>query len=210
MIKRLLESFSGGKDWADVASPIAAMGESYWVHWFMYVFLMMVGVMNVVTGLFVDNAVQTSLKDRNDVIMAERDRQRKAMLALRHIFEEADVDGSQTLSWDEFKDHLTKPNVQVEFEALGINVKDLKELFAILDEHSDGSVDISEFVGGLMHLKGSATSLDLVVLLTKTRGMAKELDRISNMLSTLCDRRPPVDSLRQAASHTLKSEVTGG
>eukprot|EP00747_Dinoflagellata_sp_TGD_P141405 gnl/TRDRNA2_/TRDRNA2_176126_c4_seq28.p1 gnl/TRDRNA2_/TRDRNA2_176126_c4~~gnl/TRDRNA2_/TRDRNA2_176126_c4_seq28.p1 ORF type:complete len:197 (-),score=34.20 gnl/TRDRNA2_/TRDRNA2_176126_c4_seq28:74-664(-) len=185
MIKRLLESFSGGKDWADVASPIAAMGESYWVHWFMYVFLMMVGVMNVVTGLFVDNAVQTSLKDRNDVIMAERDRQRKAMAALKRIFEDADVDNSKTLSWDEFKDHLKQASVQMEFEALGINVKDLKELFAILDEHGDGAVDISEFVGGLMHLKGSATSLDLVVLLTLCRGMAKTMDEMFGLMSSI-------------------------
>eukprot|EP00747_Dinoflagellata_sp_TGD_P141388 gnl/TRDRNA2_/TRDRNA2_176126_c4_seq10.p1 gnl/TRDRNA2_/TRDRNA2_176126_c4~~gnl/TRDRNA2_/TRDRNA2_176126_c4_seq10.p1 ORF type:complete len:207 (-),score=34.49 gnl/TRDRNA2_/TRDRNA2_176126_c4_seq10:55-675(-) len=191
MIKRLLESFSGGKDWADVASPIAAMGESYWVHWFMYVFLMMVGVMNVVTGLFVDNAVQTSLKDRNDVIMAERDRQRKAMIALRRIFEDADVDKSQTLSWEEFKDHLTKTNVQAEFEALGINVKDLKELFAILDEHGDGTVDISEFVGGLMHLKGSATSLDIVMVLTKCRGISREIDRMSKLLEAPFGVRPP-------------------
>jgi len=182
IMDRLFEATSGGADWADHAEVLAQIGNVYYYVWCLYVFGMLIGILNVVTGLFVDNAVQVSLKDRNEVIMAQRDKQRQAMIDLRSIFREADVDHSQTLTWEEFKSHLSKLEVQTHFETLGISVTDLKELFSTLDRHEDGTVDITEFVGGFMHLKGSATRIDLVSLITMSQTIVDSVQEIMHAL----------------------------
>jgi len=58
---------------------------------------------------------------------------------LRKMFEEADVDGSNTLSLSEFKGLMNRAE-------LGLSKKELRALLAEADVNSDGEIDYAEFV----------------------------------------------------------------
>jgi len=67
--------------------------------------------------------------------------------------------------------------VQLEacLNALELNPTDADMLFTLLDSDVSGIVDIDEFCGGCLKLKGTATALDMNCLLFNIRRMANQI-----------------------------------
>jgi len=129
------------------------------------------GVLNVVTSVFVDNAHQVSQRDRDIVTQHEIQRHLDYAKDIRHFFMEADKDNSGMLSWEEFHEHLQDPKVQAYFATLQLDVAQAHALFLLLDVDETNEVDIDEFVGGCMRLKGDAKSIDVNMLLYENEKM---------------------------------------
>merc|ERR1740117_2440173 len=83
------------------------------------------------------------------------------MESLRLVFEEADTDGGGTLDRDELHRSLRKPHVRDRMKLLDIPLKDLNQLFTVLDEEEIGEIKTASFFRACSRLRGPAMASDL-------------------------------------------------
>merc|ERR1711972_77013 len=94
---------------------------------------------------------------------------------IKTFFQEADLDKSGTLSWEEFRAHLENQKVRAYFQTLDLDVSQAHVLFELLDADGSNSVTIDEFLDGCMRLKGQAKSIDLNMLLYMNKKVFDQL-----------------------------------
>merc|ERR1712137_1522431 len=69
-IASLFEGVSGGNDWAGIAEEMRAVSESLYVCFALYVVFVTLGVLNIVTGFFVDGTMQANVNAREEMLKA--------------------------------------------------------------------------------------------------------------------------------------------
>merc|ERR1712118_244730 len=67
-ITTLLESMLNGMGWSVVADTALEMGYVEFVLFYFFIFFSMLAVMNVITGVFVENAIQSAKSQRDYLI----------------------------------------------------------------------------------------------------------------------------------------------
>merc|ERR1719183_1028162 len=94
-------------------------GELYLCAFLFYIGFCLVGMLNVVTGIFVDSAVCTRTED--EVVQCWEEEQYRISEKVKQIFVEADTDNTGTLSLQELVDKLENPWVKAYFSGLDID-----------------------------------------------------------------------------------------
>lgn len=95
---------------------------------------------------------------------------------MRDIFEMADKDGSGEVSTAEFKKSLSDRGVQEKLKMIDLPVQEAEELFLVLDHDGSGSLNVDEFIGGVMRLKGTAKSKDMLAVQISLESLGKRMD----------------------------------
>eukprot|EP00928_Gymnodinium_smaydae_P031745 TRINITY_DN23204_c0_g1_i1.p1 TRINITY_DN23204_c0_g1~~TRINITY_DN23204_c0_g1_i1.p1 ORF type:complete len:589 (+),score=108.34 TRINITY_DN23204_c0_g1_i1:134-1900(+) len=163
-------AISGGNDWYEYGDMLRRVdvnemgeGEVYFLLFCFYVAFCLVGLLNVVTGIFVDSAVCTRSED--EIVECYTEDLERTTEEVRCIFDDADVDKSGTLTYEELRDHLQNPRVRAYFAGLDIDPSEVRIIFTLVDVDGDEEVTFEEFVNGMMRLKGPSKSLDVVSLM---------------------------------------------
>jgi len=161
----LILSITGGNDWMMYGENLRLIqhGEMYFLIFCFYIGFSVVGVLNVVTGIFVDSAVCTRTDD--EVVQCFQEDLKRTSGEVRRIFKDADTDKSGTLSLEEFVRQLENPWVKAYFSGLDIDPSEARIIFTLLDTDGSDAVSIDEFVDGTMKLKGHAKSIDVMALM---------------------------------------------
>merc|ERR1719428_2788887 len=115
-------------DWGEVTDALEEMSLVYVVVFVLFIFVAIFSIMNVVTGIFVDVAMQISQQDRDSLIAEEMARTVKQTREFHNVLEESDVDGSGTISEQEFEQYSQEDRVQAYFSALDLDITHVKEL----------------------------------------------------------------------------------
>lgn len=103
---------------------------------------------------------------------------------LANVFEEADVDGSGSLTRQEFNHVLLKDGVMQGFKEMGVSPEDFKVLFTRLDADRSGTVTLEELCEGMLGMKRAMGSNErTIAYLCK---VFKEADR-DNSGTLTCD-----------------------
>jgi len=167
----LFSAVSGGNDWLVYGSQLrrlkptddSLVGEFYFITFCFYVAFCTIGMLNVVTGIFVDSAVTTRTED--EVVDAFKEQMNLRRQEVRRIFTEADVDGVGSLTFEQLKEQFDHPWVKAYFSGLDIDPNEAAIIFTLMDADHNGRVTIEEFIEGTMKLKGSAKSVDMLLLM---------------------------------------------
>jgi len=167
----LFMAISGGVDWQDVFFPLSQLGTFYGITFFVYIFFVTFGVLNVVTSMFVDSAFQVSQRDRETVVQSQLSRDLEYRKNIKEFFFQADTDNSGGLSWEEFNAYLSDPKIKAYFTTLELDVSQAKALFKLMDVDGTNSVGMNEFLDGCMRLRGAAKSIDVNMLLYENEQM---------------------------------------
>jgi len=186
----LFLSMTGGQDWGEAANLIAHAGPVYGVMVAFFVFINLFSVLNIVTGIFVDGAIELGKQDRLLMIArqnASREVNRQHLVAL---LEEVDTDGDGVISKDEFFFSLENGAVQDFMDALGIDPDNAAEVFLLLDKDGNGFVKLSEFIQGMEKIRGEARAVDMHMLLLHTRKIIDNLNKMQGIQSSLLARIP--------------------
>jgi len=173
---------SGGNDWMLYADALLIMDASYlyFTIFLFYTAFCVVGLFNVVTGVFVDSAVCCRTED--EVLQSYVDDLKHMTAEIKKFFLTADADGSGTLSYKEFCSHLNNPTVKAFFHGLEIDPEEAEIIFKILDDDKNDEILIEEFVNGTMKLKGHATKLDMITLMYDNTRQSLKLDSLCEFI----------------------------
>merc|ERR1711997_612214 len=102
---------------------------------------MMLVVLNIVTGIFVNDAVEMAQSDKEVAAENELDRNKSLFQDLNWLFQSLDTDSSGRLTIDEFEACTTMPQVVAIFDALGLDVTDGTRFFKLLDVDGSGELE---------------------------------------------------------------------
>mmetsp|Transcript_65691 Transcript_65691/g.182852 ORF Transcript_65691/g.182852 Transcript_65691/m.182852 type:complete len:619 (+) Transcript_65691:106-1962(+) len=131
-----------------------------WLYFYAYIGIGCVVMMNLVTAIIVDNALDSSRKDEALALRQKEIRKERDLAELHGLFTMMDADGSGTLSWQEFKASFKDPDMCMKWAMLDYRPEECKELFELLDD-GDGEIETQEFFEGLARMKGAAQSKDI-------------------------------------------------
>jgi len=186
----LLETFSGGTGWFAVMGPVMSISWVYGVAAIFFVCFTIFGVMNVVTGIFVDRALYISQVDRSVVVREEMQKTQSCMEELKHEFRRMDSHGNGTLTREEARCSLDKPEVKGLLAALHVNVSEpgqLEQLCDLLDPEETNAIAIDDFIQACLRLRGVASSLDLCAVMLEVSSVRMRLEEVSEGLQERSD-----------------------
>eukprot|EP00747_Dinoflagellata_sp_TGD_P016764 gnl/TRDRNA2_/TRDRNA2_125349_c0_seq2.p1 gnl/TRDRNA2_/TRDRNA2_125349_c0~~gnl/TRDRNA2_/TRDRNA2_125349_c0_seq2.p1 ORF type:complete len:649 (-),score=122.47 gnl/TRDRNA2_/TRDRNA2_125349_c0_seq2:82-1905(-) len=219
MIRTIITLYSavtGGTDWMEIYQALRPLGSFYLGLFLFYTAFFIFAVFNVLTAIFVDNAVTLSQPDRDNMLSKQRRKEQAIADHLKLMIHEMDSDGDGQIGWDEFREVMEDPHVAPIMRAMGLDVKDAEQFYNVMlmTAHANGaSISIDEFVDGCMKMRGQATSIDLQLLLYQTKQIQdntkKFIDNFENKLrkvmTTKYDTSKPGSS-SQSAPHLIVRE----
>lgn len=194
-IYTLYQSTTGGIDWGESAQPLLDINPALAVLYALYIAFSVLCVLNVITGLFVENASSASAADEEQIVIEEFEARVRWFEEVKKLFTSmVGVDGH--IDYRSFQRLVENVKIQACLRKLGVDVyqTSTKSLFQILDFDGTGMVDLEEFAMGLQMLHGDAKKIDLARI-------QREISKIRKTLKSLSrDMRAPDSSMM---SHSL-------
>jgi hypothetical protein len=177
----LMMSITGGLDWYDGMRPLLQINPLYGALFVFFIMFIIFGVLNVLTGVFVEHALQ--IRDRDLVIQAEMEETDRFLHDMHDIFTEANTRGSEELSFEELSAYLSNERVVSYMATHQIDVSDIPLMFKILDSDGTGEIQMQEWLVGCMRLKGSAKCLDILRIFEALEVLQSQIHSVENSLN---------------------------
>lgn len=194
----LFMTMSGGVDWADIWEALSPLPPEYQFAFLAFVTFSTMALLNVVTAVFVDNAMQRSQNDRELLVQQEMEQKMSYVTTLQRVFEELDSNGSGTLTLNEFEKQIQDENILTYLSVLELDIDQVRILLPLLDLDQNGEVDIEEFITGCLRLKGGAKSLDMAILQYQVEWILHNFGTLDQVLEKRFDA---ISSALSAGSH---------
>eukprot|EP00927_Polykrikos_kofoidii_P005725 TRINITY_DN12276_c0_g2_i1.p1 TRINITY_DN12276_c0_g2~~TRINITY_DN12276_c0_g2_i1.p1 ORF type:complete len:799 (-),score=120.18 TRINITY_DN12276_c0_g2_i1:27-2423(-) len=175
----LIEATLDGRSWSVFVDVLRHYDPFVPPVFWIYIVFMRLAILNVITGVFVDQAVAAAQADRELVVMQELGATERSRGELRELFKMIDRDGSESVTIDELELFFLDERIRAYFSALGVRVDDMKLLLSILDIDNSGKVDCDEFVEGCSRMKGLALRVDMASILRSLRQLQNSIDKVS-------------------------------
>lgn len=146
----LFQAVSGGVDWRDMVDPLMVcvsplMGFIFSV----YIAFSILALMNVVSGYFVQSALENSKREQENYMLS----------LVRQVLKKLDVDKDGQITWAEFADALELKEMQEYFKTVDVDISDAQSLWNLLDADGVGCIDAEMLLNGCLQLQGPASAL---------------------------------------------------
>lgn len=171
---------SGGDDWIIYHKVLSQTG---WIN--AALFLMCIGftqiaLLNILTGIFVENAIKLAIPDRQALAMQQQRADAALADDLRRFLESLDVDSSGTISWKEFSKVANDPRVSTLLAVMGLDIRDAKMFFdMVVRSTGNPEVEIALLTDALLRMKGDATSFDVQAVAFKMHALSAKVEDLS-------------------------------
>eukprot|EP00927_Polykrikos_kofoidii_P025665 TRINITY_DN23025_c0_g1_i1.p1 TRINITY_DN23025_c0_g1~~TRINITY_DN23025_c0_g1_i1.p1 ORF type:complete len:852 (+),score=118.39 TRINITY_DN23025_c0_g1_i1:100-2655(+) len=175
-------------NWSQIVRPIMLVQPE--TGFVFIAFMGLVGIVfwNLITAVVVQNAYQGRDNDKELLDVHAKVEQLDQEIQLRQVFDEADKDGSNCISVEEFGKVLGRPSTLGKLVLLGIDVDVLPEVFDLFDD-GDGLLTFDEFTNGYFKLQAKPTSRDLIELKKQASNSKKYSGRIFESLEDSADSK---------------------
>merc|ERR1712136_623962 len=130
---------------------------------------MTLAALNIIAGIFVNDAIEMAQTDRDIVLQTETEKNRVMVKELSMLFGEFDIDRSGTITLDDLTEAFNDPEVNARFRMLGVEEMDAAALFRTLDVHGSEELDIKEFVTGCLRAKSLTKPVDFQTFIREVR-----------------------------------------
>merc|ERR1719336_1084494 len=125
----LFAAISTGISWNQAWVTLASLHGIYSTGMLVYIALVLFGVMNVVTSVFVESAIMSAQHDKELMVQEQQHRREVAIVHVKELFQQMDTDGSGEISADEMEHFLSEPTLNCYIDALGITAENTRTLF---------------------------------------------------------------------------------
>lgn len=196
----LYMAMSGGNDWTAYYDELEKMQSMYHYLFLVFITFAIFAVVNIVTGVFVDNALQSNTTDASMIVQEELEVKKAKLAAMHDVFQNLDEDETGSFTMDEFETRLRDERVQAYFSSMKLDVGDAKALFRLLDYDQSNEITIEEFVAGCAQLQGEARSLDTKIMQFELKflkeAVAEIFQIVRNMEVAQTGKGSPADKVR--------------
>lgn len=196
----LMLSILGGVSWHIVCDLLFRIDILSACMLLFYIMFTIFSVLNVITGVFVDSAIQTTNSQRDIQIERELELKDSFLKSLKDFFEALDTDGNGAIHLDEIKIMLQDQTLAAYFAVLGFDEVNAHQIFHLLDDDESGEVSIQEFLDGCAKLKGQARSIDVHAIMHQYRALHRDISFVGSQLGV---------DLHQAAHASRQSHWFG-
>jgi len=178
-ILALIQATTGGNDWHVIYDAVSITGPTNSMLFLFFMGFFHIAVLNVLTGIFVENAMKLAQPDPFTAALQQRQNEMLEAEELKEVCRGLQGTESGTISLEDFQREIHHGKLRTHLRVLGLDIKDTHKFFSILSFASgQEKVDIDMFVNGCMKLKGYATAIDLQSLLCETRQTTKDIQRL--------------------------------
>jgi len=207
-IVTLTKAAFGGEDWGVTYDLLVQCG---WVSssiFMLFVAFTQVALINIITGIFVDSAMQSLMPNREQMAIKLNEEEKAFSEELERLCIAVDADRSGFLTRDQFADGINKGRIPLLLHLLGLDQDHVQNFFEVLcSTTADNQVDIKSFVRGCMRLKGPATSFDLQIAISNIADLERNNAREFRNLKRRIDRIERVDAVDVATSQRISVYV---
>merc|ERR1712032_383894 len=184
----LMAAISGGDDWVTLQAPLEPLVIVHRGLFLVYIFVVVFGLLSILTGVFVHAAMKSSEMCRDIAIENTIQSKDKLVNDIVRAFHEADVDQSGTLTFEELQLFMSDEKVQAYLNTLGLDATVADKVFAIMDVGGVGELLVNEFVDGCLRYRGNATVADLAALEKKTDALLEATRSVQRVVVASADR----------------------
>jgi len=171
----LFMAISGGMDWKDLVEPLERISKLYLYFYIMFVILVIFGLLNILTAVFVEATNKIAEVDADLVITDQLDDEGSAISKLNGLLQESDDTGTGHVTRETFEAKLGSPEFRAQLKLLDLNIFDAQSVFKLVVDDNGGEVPIEDVVYGLMRLRGSARSMDMATVLYENKRLLTKL-----------------------------------
>jgi len=193
----LFMSITGGLDWEAPYRPLREFSDVAAGLVVIYVALTVLAILNVVTGVFCNTAIESAASDKDVATLRQMQAKNKQVETLRSIFQELDRGKTNELSIEDINEAIEQGELSGFLESMGISTNDVWTLFMLLDSDKEGCIDLDEFVTGCMQLHGPAKSMQIAKMSFENKlarqalkNLSKEVKALRYGLIAMCSQPP--------------------
>lgn len=176
---------TSGVDWQNVLSILDPVGPIVGIVFCAFIALMNLCVLNVLTGIFCQCAIETAALDRDNVIQWQLAERQRYFATLSDIFQDFDAAYDGTCSYKQFEQRLSDERLQALLRSLDIEVRDALALFEMLDWEGNGAVSLEDFVSSCITLRGGAKAVHMEKMQRNYNKIETRLREIDGKLEPL-------------------------
>eukprot|EP00746_Dinoflagellata_sp_MGD_P137490 gnl/MRDRNA2_/MRDRNA2_71273_c0_seq1.p1 gnl/MRDRNA2_/MRDRNA2_71273_c0~~gnl/MRDRNA2_/MRDRNA2_71273_c0_seq1.p1 ORF type:complete len:1104 (+),score=133.99 gnl/MRDRNA2_/MRDRNA2_71273_c0_seq1:64-3312(+) len=193
----LFKSISGGVDWGNIADPLLQVSPILIILFGIYIAFAVFCVLNVVTGVFVDNTKRITETDIDHIIMDQLSKRSEFLHEIERLWNEITVRCNSSPSGQakgpglkqssfvrdrDFDKAIGDMRIRAYFRRIGlfIEIYNSSALFKMIDSDHDGVIDFNDFAIGCEQLRGEAQKLDITRLRIESRNMINGLKALEN------------------------------
>eukprot|EP00929_Paragymnodinium_shiwhaense_P048465 TRINITY_DN24498_c0_g1_i1.p1 TRINITY_DN24498_c0_g1~~TRINITY_DN24498_c0_g1_i1.p1 ORF type:complete len:712 (+),score=183.99 TRINITY_DN24498_c0_g1_i1:81-2216(+) len=197
----LWQAMSGGIDWETLATPlIGEIGLLVGAAFVGYIAFGILALMNVVTGVFVQAALNSARKEE-DAFMTDQ---------IVTLFGMSNRPDGAAINMDEIMQSIEDPKTMKEWQSIGVSGLEAQSLFQMLDLNQEGVVPFEEFLAGCLRLNGGAKSIDLLTLMQETRANNMTMHRVLSSVSRRMSALERHQRLAQSVEEQMPMTADGG
>jgi len=150
--------------WGEIAKCAMEVEPWTWSLFVLFLVCTSFGMVNVITAVIVEGTLERALQQHRMQSQKEDAERRQLISQVAIIFQTSDQNSDGMLTREEFVASLEQPMVMRMLLTIGIDVAKARNLFDILDYDCSGSLDLTEFLHGMLRARGEAASKDIVQL----------------------------------------------
>jgi len=156
--------------------PMKSISWVWQIIFAMYVVFCVVGVLNVLTGVFMESAL--NYQDRDIAVQDEIDRLDSFVTEMMALYQEFNPGHGEFIEWETFHAYLQEERVEAYLSSHMLETTHARMLFKMLDVDGNNKISIYEFVVGMLRLKGAAKTYD-------TRVLLREITHLKDLLKQI-------------------------
>eukprot|EP00434_Breviolum_minutum_P015959 symbB.v1.2.014067.t1/scaffold1007.1/size144738/12 len=139
-------------------------------------------VLNVVTAVFCQSAIESASKDHTTVVQNMLDNKAAHLQKLRELFSKIGDESTGAITFGVFEEKISDQPVRDYFETLGLDVWDPWAFFKLLDTDGGGSVEVEEFFMGCLRFSGQASAMDVGKIIQDQSWLMKNQGRFQSYM----------------------------
>ncbi|CAE7254642.1 Cacna1h [Symbiodinium sp. CCMP2456] len=180
----LFKAISGGVSWEEVLNPLEKISMIWVLVFLFYVAFTYFAVLNVLTGVFCQSAIESAQNDHANVVQSMLANKEAHVEKIRALFSKLGAERDGIITYSMFQEGVNSQAVVEYFETLGLDVWDAWSFFKLLDLDSGGAVEIEEFFKGCLRLRGQARGVDVGKLLHDQSWLIKNQGHFQTYMET--------------------------
>jgi len=185
----LFQASTGGIDWHVLSDDLWNVSPPACIAFLGFISMMTFAIMNILTGIAVNNANRAAEDDFDLSFHEERSKHKTVISSLKNIFHSADTRGEGSITWSDVDKHLRDQQVRALFKKIDLDPWHLKTFFDMMgseEADEEPSIQIDSFIRGCMRLRCTVKNIDLMASRhEESEHMAKRLHDIRDSVTLL-------------------------